>query len=378
MTTASPQEVVKDPLPLVRYFEIIEDPRMDRCKRYPLENVLLFAFVAILADQQSWYQITEFTEYNLEWFGQFVDVSGGAPSHDTFRRVFSLIEPQWLESILTAWTSQLRQKCGSKLEVVAVDGKSIRSVPWRGSDDGLHLVNAWESSSGLCLGQVAVDTKSNEITAAPELLKTLDIRGAVVTTDAMLAQKSLAKQILDQGADYFLALKANHPLLLEDTKLYFNSQHLEQFGWQTIEKNRGFVEVRRCLVSGDTKGWETLSQWPGLKRVVELSCERWRDGQTSKDTRYFITSVDASAKQYMEIARAHWGIENKLHRTLDVLFLEDACQVHERTTAANLAVLRKLALGLIKQILPTKSLVSKRKRAAYSPDFRKDLLCGAL
>lgn len=378
MPESTPSELISNPLPLIRRLQIIDDPRIERHKVYPLENILIFTFVAILADQQSWYQIYEFCEANINWFEEFIDVSGGVPSHDTFRRVFGLIRPEILRAVLTDWVNFLREECGSTIKLVAIDGKSVRGVPWRQSNEELHILNAFEPNLGLCLGQVEVDSKTNEIGAMPELLRTLELKGAIVTTDALLTQKSISQQIRDIGADYLLALKGNHPTLFDEAKLYFEDVHEGMFSWRTLEKNRGFVEERTCTVSGNTEGWETLGEWQDISHIIKIKSKRSRDGKTSIEERYFITSAQLSAAEFLKNVRSHWGIENKLHRTLDVTFFEDAAQEHDKTTATNVSVLRKMAVSLLNQVDPKKTLVSKRKRAAYDPSYRRKLLLGKI
>lgn len=371
-------EVIPNPLPLVQRLTLIEDPRIERHKVYPLENVIVFAFVSILSDQQSWYQIVDFCQANLEWFEEFIDVSSGVPSHDTFRRVFGLLRPEVLRKVLADWASFLRKDCGSEIKLIAIDGKSVRGVPWRQSDEELHILNAFEPHLGLCLAQVGVDSKTNEIGAMPDLLSSLNLKGALITTDALLTQKSIAQQIRNQKGHYLLALKGNHPSFFEEAKLYFTEVHRGMFTWRTLEKNRGYVEERTCLVSGNTRGWETLEEWPDLRRVLLIRSKRTRDGKTTTEERYYITSIDLGAQDLLESVRSHWGIENKLHRTLDVLFLEDAAQEHDRTTAENLSALRKMAVSVLGNMDPAKSLVSKRKRAAYDANYRRKLLYGKI
>lgn len=378
MKPQEPSKLVPNPLPLIQQLSLIEDPRVERHKVYPLENIIMFAFVAILSDQQSWYQVVDFSEANLEWFSEFLDVSSGVPSHDTFRRVFGLLRPEVLQRVLSDWANFLRKDCGSNVKLIAIDGKSVRGVPWRQSDEELHTLNAFEPHLGLCLGQVGVNSKTNEIGAMPDLLSSLCLKGTVVTTDALLTQKSIAQQIRNQGGDYLLALKGNHGTLFKEAKLYFTELHTGMFSWRTLEKNRGFVEERSCLVSGCTHGWETLEEWPDLRRVLLVRSQRTRDGKTTTEERYYITSAELGAKPLLESVRAHWGIENKLHRTLDVLFLEDASQEHERTTAENLSTLRKMAVNVLNSMDPAKSLVSKRKRASYDAQYRRKLLLGKI
>ena len=254
----------------------------------------------------------------------------------------------------------------------------LRGVPWKLCEDKVHIVHAFETESKLCLAQVRVADKSNEITAVPELLKAINIEGAVITSDALITQKEITQQIVESKGDYFMALKANHPTLYDEAKLYFSVTHEGQYSWRILEKNRGYVEERTCTVSGNTVGWELLDQWQGLTVIVRISSVRWIDGKESREERYYLTSKISSGKHYLHISRSHWSVENLLHRTLDVSFLEDACQIHDKNAATNVSVMRKLAISLLRQALPERSLVSKRKKAAYDPEFRRDLLEGKI
>jgi hypothetical protein len=197
-----------NPLSLLDHFEAIEDPRLDRQKKYPLTNILVYAFVAILSDQQSWYEIEAFSRINLKWFSQYLDVSCGVPSHDTFRRVFSLLDPTTLEKLMILWAEEVRKKHSSETpKIVALDGKALRGVPWKISQEQLYTLNAWDSSEKTCIGQITIGEKTNEITAAPQLLKLLNLKDTVITTDALLTQKEVAKTVIDKGGDYVMALK---------------------------------------------------------------------------------------------------------------------------------------------------------------------------
>jgi hypothetical protein len=220
------KEVLSDPLTLFRQFEIIEDPRVDRHKRYPLINILVFAFVAILSDQQSWYQIFAFAKANLDWFGQFINISSGVPSHDTFRRVFSLLNPSYLEQAVICWTEEMRLKKKMKSHrLVILDGKALKGVPWKVNDQQLYVLNAWDADSNLFLGQLTIGEKTNEITAAPQLLERLNLEDTIVSVDAIMTQKEIAEKIIDGGGNYVMALKGNQGTLFEDVKLYFSEIH---------------------------------------------------------------------------------------------------------------------------------------------------------
>jgi len=360
---------------LIECFSVIEDPRIDRHKRYPLINILVFTFVAILSDQLSWYQIHEFCSVNIHWFSEFLDVTEGVPSHDTFRRVIGLIDTKQLESAIIKWIESTREKSNIKQKrVVALDGKSLRGVAWKINDKQLYILNAWDASADRFVGQITIESKTNEVTAAPKILKMLNIENTTITVDALMTQKEIAKTIIDKGGSYVMALKGNQGNLFEDTVLYFSESQPGMHKAQSIEKNRGQVEIRTCTKTEDICWLSQKDDWIGLKGLFRVDSEVTKDHKVSKESRYYITSLSTSAEELLYIARQHWSVENQLHRTLDVHFKEDACQVHDRLAAANLSALRKIALSLLKQIEPKKTLISKLKKAAYSPDFRRKCL----
>lgn len=367
--------VVEDPYKLIQFFSIIEDPRIERSKRYPLLNILVLAFVAILSDQSSWYQISEFCLVNRDWFAEFLDMSSGVPSHDTFRRVMSLIDTKQLELALIKWIETTRTKFSGK-RIVALDGKSLRGVAWKVNESQLHILNAWDASENKFIGQMTIESKTNEITAAPEMLRLMNLNDTIITVDAMMTQKAVARTICEKGGDYVMALKGNQGTLFDDVKLYFDTPHLGMSSARTIEKNRGQVEIRRCTKVEEISWLEQRKDWDGLRSLFRIESEITKADKTVVESRYYLTSLTANAAELLEIARKHWGIENQLHRTLDVHFREDACQVHDRTAAANLSAMRKLAFSLLKQIDPGKTLISKLKKAAYSPEFRRRCLVG--
>ena len=369
--------ITQNPLALFRYFEVIEDPRIDRHKRYPLLNILVFAFVAIMSDQQSWYEIQAFCLANLDWFSLYTDVSTGVPSHDTFRRVFSLLNPELLEKAIIQWAEETRDKRNIKRRVVVLDGKSLRGVAWKINETQLHILNAWDATEERFLGQITIDCKTNEITAAPKLLENLNLQGAVITVDALMTQKEIATTIIQRGGDYVMALKGNQGSLYEDVRLYFNSPDKNLSSYSSVEKNRGQVETRTCTMA--SASWiEKRMDWMGLTTLFKIDSEIFYEGKTTKETRYYITSLNISASELLSIARKHWSIENGLHRTLDVSFKEDASQEHDRNAAANLSILRKVELSLLKAIDTNKKLKLKIKESSYSPTFRSRCLLGEI
>lgn len=369
--------ITENPLALFRQFEVVEDPRIDRHKRYDLLNILVFAFVAIMSDQQSWYEIQAFCVANLDWFSSYIDISSGVPSHDTFRRVFSLLNPNQLEEVIVLWAEEARNKQGIGKRIIVLDGKSLRGVPWKVSEMQLHILNAWDAGENQILGQVSIDSKTNEITAAPKLLKRLNLKGAVVTVDALMTQKEIAATIMSQQGDYVMALKGNQGSLHEDVCLYFSTLQEGMSCARSVEKNRGRVEIRTCTKA--SADWiEEREAWTGLKNLFRIESETYYEGKKTQETRYYITSLGEEAFELLNIARKHWCIENGLHRSLDMYFKEDASQEHDRNAAANLSILRKVALSLLKAIDPRNKLKLKIKECAYSPAFRSRCLLGKI
>jgi predicted transposase YbfD/YdcC len=368
--------ITHDPLALFRQFEVVEDPRVDRCKRYTLLNILVFAFVAILSDQQSWYEIHAFCLSNLDWFSQYIDVSEGVPSHDTFRRVFSLLKPQQLEEVIIRWAEETRSKKGlGERRIVVLDGKSLRGVAWKLNETQLHILNAWDAIENKFLGQMTIDCKTNEITAAPQLLESLNLEGAIVTVDALMTQREIAGTIIRKRGSYVMALKGNQGCLYNDVRLYFDSMQEGMSCARSVEKNRGRVETRTCTKA--SAAWiEGREAWAGLRNLFRIDSETYYEGKTTQETRYYITSLEENASELLDIARKHWSIENGLHRSLDMQFKEDAAQEHNRNAAANLSILRKVALSLLKAVDVHKKLKLKMKECAYSPVFRNRCLLG--
>lgn len=365
-----------EPSSIIDFFAIVEDPRISRSKRYPLINILVFTFVAIMSDQLSWYQISDFCETNKDWFAEFLDVTSGVPSHDTFRRVMSLIDPKQLEPAVIKWIESMRTKLKSSQRIVALDGKSLRGVAWKINEAQLHILNAWDATENKFIGQLTIESKTNEITAAPQMIQLLNLEKTIITVDALMTQKEVATTIIDKGGDYVMALKGNQETFFEDVKLYFNDLNFGMSCARTLEKNRGQIEIRTCTKTEDISWLSQKDGWAGLKSLFRIDSEITKEGKTAVESRYYITSLLIDAAELLNIARKHWSVENQLHRTLDIHFKEDGCQVHDRIAAANLSVLRKLALSLLKQIYPQKTLISKLKKAAYSPEFRRECLLG--
>jgi predicted transposase YbfD/YdcC len=301
----------------------------------------------------------------------------GIPSHDTFERVFDRLAPRAFQACFRAWVQAVQQTL--RIEHVAIDGKTLRGS---GSAElgPLHLVSAWATAQRLSLGQVAVDAKSNEITAIPALLELLDLQGALVTIDAMGCQKAIAQKIIDRGGDYILTVKDNQEHLLADIQQVLlgacdlDFAGLEHDTYEARERGHGREEYRCYTVLHHTAGLRNVDEWAGLTTIGVCYSERVIDGVSSDETRYFIGSRKASAKVYGKALRGHWGIENSLHWQLDVTFAEDNNRVTKRNAAENLALLRRLTLSLL-QAHPAKlSIAKKRFAAALDPAFLEEIL----
>lgn len=350
-----------------KHFDKLKDPRINRTKKHPLINVLFIALCAVICGAEDFASIERFGKARREWLSQFLDLSSGIPSHDTFTRVFSLIDPVAFGKIFIEWVETLANKIK---KVVAIDGKSMRATKDTVNDLGpLHMVNVWCCENQLALGQQAVADKSNEITAIPLLLDLLDVTDCIVTIDAMGCQKEIVNLIVDKAADYVLSLKGNQGNLHNDVVLYFDSiqkgflKHDTIFQ-QTIEKGHGRIEERNYCVVALPEGLHS-DGWTGLKSLAMVHAKRTIGDKTSEETRYFISSMTTEkASDIVEAIRAHWQVENALHWRLDVCFNEDRWCSKQGNAASNMALLNKMALNLLKKEQTSKVGVKNRRLLA--------------
>ena len=371
--------------PIIEFFSIITDPRIERARRHPLISILMIGLMSTIAGGESYSDMEVFGDSHEELLKSFLELPHGIPSHDTFQRVFSRIDSKELERFLTDFTAHLGSKVPKKdsdSKVIAIDGKTLRrSYDHASSQTALHLVSAWSAGTRLSLGQVAVSDKSNEITAIPELLKLLDIKGATITIDAMGCQKDIAEEIRNRKADYVLALKKNHKKLYDDVSQHFadnavdNFAELEHSQFESVEKDHGRIETRTTIATGEIAWSGADAEWKDLRSFVRVTGTRTIGDKTTSEDRYYLSSLEPSAAKLAEAIRGHWGIENYLHWMLDVQFKEDYSRVRRDHGPRNMAVLRKVSLNLLRLCpIPKKSLRSKRLIAAWKPHYLLSLI----
>ena len=363
-------------------FGDMPDPRVEGRCDHVLVEILLIAVCAVLCGAESWSEVEEFGKAKAAWLKQYLTLAAGIPSHDTFSRVFRLLDAAEFQRRFRQWVERYFPVPAG--QIIAVDGKTIRgSRDAFHGQDAIHLVSAWASESGILLGQRKVDTKSNEITAVPELLRLLFIKGCVVTVDALNCQKDIAQSIIEQQADYVFALKGNHPQLHQDVVDWFAWAQGRDFRdvphtfHQTVNKGHGRVEIRRCWAIHDPLALESMGYyqgWAGLRSVVMVQRERRLATATQTETVYYLSSLPADAERLLAATRAHWSVENTFHWTLDVVFAEDASRVRLDEAPENLAVIRHIALNLLKRHPLKVSLKRKQFRAALDDSFLLELL----
>jgi predicted transposase YbfD/YdcC len=368
-------------------FTALVDPRKGNAQLHLLLDMVVIAICATICGADHWTEVEAFGQAKEPWLRTFLELEHGIPAHDTFGRVFRHLDPEAFEACFVQWTQAIYKRTAG--EVVPIDGKCLRR-----SHDGvlgkhaIYMVSAWAAENHLVLGQKKVDDKSNEITAIPELLRVLDVAGCIVTIDAMGTQKEIAQQIVTQEGDYVLALKENQPHLLEDVQNLFTwaanceFQEMHAAHIQTVNKDHGRLEIRDCWTISDPSCIEMLAdyrEWANLQTVVRIRAERRCPDKTTAEERYYISSLPdmgaATAKRVLEAVRSHWGIENQLHWVLDMAFREDECRVRKGHGAENFAVIRHIALNLLKQDTRTRlGTHGKRLKAAWDTKYLERLL----
>ena len=347
-------------------FRELPDPRVERTKSHNLEIIMFIALCTYLSGGDGFYEMEAYAETKAEWLRRTVGMQN-VPSHDTFNRVFQAISPACFGECLIALSSRLREKIAG--DVVAFDGKAHRRT--RSSKcSALHMLNAWSIENSLVLGQLAVEEKSNEITAIPQLMDMIELKGCVVTADAMNCQKAVAAKAIDRKADYILAVKGNQPDLYNDVRVYMD--HLSVTlapGFESVEKDHGRIETRRCWQSDDISWYASREKWAKLNSFCLIESVREYEDKREISRRYYISSLPVDERKVANSIRSHWQIENSLHWCLDVVFNEDQSRARARNAAKNLGTLRAICLNLIKRIPGKSSMKAKRFKAALSNDF---------
>jgi predicted transposase YbfD/YdcC len=365
---------------LVERYRDFPDYRIDNDnKRHLLVDILVSAICAVLGGANSWLAVERFCRAHEPWLRSFLELPNGIPSHDTYRLVFLTLSAEEMNRRFGDWMSEIHE--GLKLKQIAIDGKTLcGSGGGRTGLKALHMVHAFATENGICLAQQATDAKSNEITAIPELLKLLELKGALVTIDAMGCQKEIAADIVDGGGDYILVAKANQEHLHEDVKeslapvLAVPCEPDGKGCAQTNEVNRGRKEKRTCYVSTDLSKIRDQALWKGLRAIGVIVSEREVDGKLEIETRYVISSRVLSADVLLQGVRDHWRVENQLHWVLDVVFGEDAHQLRVGNGPKNFTTLRKLAHALIQNSKPTHGIKGTREMAGWSTDFLEGII----
>lgn len=373
----------KKPPNSLEIFKDLPDPRGLRNQRHKLFDIFCISICGVLSGADNWVKVATFGRKKENWLKTFLELPNGIPSHDTFDRVFRLVDPGEFEKRFVKWTEEMANLLPG--EIVAIDGKTLR-----GSHDksngiaALHCVSAFAESNQLILGQLSTDAKSNEITTIPKLLKTLDLEGCLVTIDAMGCQKSIAANILDAKADYLLALKGNQETLADEVDNFFiqakavDFEGIKHIHYRFEEKNRGRKETREIWITNEISWLPMLKNWKGLKSIMMIKTERVVNGKVETDTRYYISSLSAESNVLKKAARKHWAIENSCHWVLDVTYQEDKSRVRKDNGPENLTRLRRLTLNMLKQDKSSKSsIATKRYEAALDDAYREHLIKGA-
>jgi predicted transposase YbfD/YdcC len=363
---------------LKTHFQSIPDPRTGPAQRHELLDILLIAVCSMLCGAESFADMALFGRCQWAWFKTWLALPRGIPSHDTFNRVFGLIDPDAFRDCFIVWTESLRQTIAE--EIIAVDGKTLRRSKARGHGP-LHLVNVWATQNRLILGQWKVDEKSNEITALPALLRALELSGCIVTADALHCQKEIAKEISEADADYVLALKGNQGILHEEVQSFLDDAERRHWAGvphahaETLEKDHGRIERRRYWVTEAIEWLADKPQWEKLRSVGVVEATREVEGKVTTERRYYLSSLGADGQRFARAVRGHWGIENSVHWVLDVPMNEDQCRVRQKAAAQNLATLRVMCLNLLRQDTTHKRGVrGKQKAAGWNAKYLSSLL----
>jgi len=366
---------------LLMHFAPLEDPRIERNKLHALSDIMLLTVCAVVSGADGWEAIEEFGREKLEWLRRFAPFKNGVPSHDCIANVVARLSPKGFQECFRTWTQAVAKATGG--EVIAVDGKTARgSRDRKRSRQPLPRVSAWASANRLVLGQEATEEKSNEITAIPKLLELLDLKGCLVTIDAMGCQRAIAEQIVAQGGDYVLGLKGNQSNLQEAVEEFFAVARKAAFAHvrhdyaEELDKDHGRLEVRRYWITENLCTLPDTDRWVGLRSIGMVERTTVTGETQTVEQRYFINSIRADAQRFAHGVRGHWGIENRLHWRLDVVFGDDASRIRKGNAPAIMTSIRHLCMNLFDQEPSSLSLAKKRRKAAWNDDFRAKVVFG--
>lgn len=363
------------------YFSGIRDPRVERTRRHKLADIIFIAVCATICGADDWVEIEEFGEAKKDWLKRFLELPNGIPSHDTFGRVFSMIDPKEFNRCFMEMISDIFEVIGG--ENISIDGKTIRHS-YESGKSPIHMVSAWAGQNQMVLAQIKTEEKSNEITAIPKLLQLLEIQGCSVTIDAMGCQKKIAEDILKKKADYVLALKGNQGNLYDDVTLFFETAKKTDFKEvkhqyiSTRDKGHGRIETRKYWITDEVDALNKKHQWPGLNSIGMVESTRQIKDKITTETRWYISSFPAYVTRFSTAVRGHWAIENSLHWCLDIAFREDDSRVRKDHSPENLAVLRHIAINLLKNEKTSKiGIKAKRGKAGWNNTYLEKILANA-
>lgn len=363
---------------LQKHFKGLTDNRQPGKIKHNLLEIVVMTICAVIAGCEVWEDIFDYCRVKEEWFRESLNMKleNGIPSHDTIQRVWGMIKPKEFEKCFCAWIAEVCQKTNG--EIVSIDGKTIRRSG-NGGKNPIHMVSAWANKQQVVMGQLATEKKSNEITAVPELLDMLEISGCIITADAMSCQKEIVKKIVEKEADYALSLKENQPLLYKEVQEYFSAAFAEPKNYtkvkelKTIDKGHGRIEIRTYYLTSEIEWYENKQDWINLCGFGMVKSRTECNGHISEDIRYYITSLN-NIGDFSNAVRKHWGIENSLHWCLDMTFHEDYSRIRKDSSAENMAVVRHIALNILKNYPANISLARKRRRCSYDDAFFADVI----
>ena len=369
------------PVKISKHFNTLTDPRVVGRTTHKLIDIVTLALCAIICGADSWPEIESYGKAKYDWFKEFLQLPNGIPTHHTFRRFFIAVSADEFENCFLNWIKSVFNT--SKSKVVPIDGKTLRRSYDRSSNKAaIHMVNAWCVENGISLGQIKTSEKSNEITAIPELIKTLQLMGCIVTIDAMGCQTKISETIIDKGADYIFALKGNQGNLNKDVGLFFEDCKQNNFkdiafdSYTTLDADHGRIETRKYTTVSEIDWLQGKENWKHLKTIIMVESQRDVNDQISEETRYYISSMENCAEKIGKAVRSHWGVENGLHWKLDIGFREDECRMRKGNAAANFAIMRQIALNLLNQekTIVKAGVKAKRLRAGWDNNYLLNVL----